>query len=102
MAEDRSNRFEQFDPAEVLILQHALVLYKGRLEGENYSMLVSRLVGEAAEAPSLDQAYVPGGREDLEAVLRNLGVHDAEIEGTRNWPLADVEALVMRTVEEDE
>ncbi len=85
----RENRFgEHFDPAEVAILQGALLLYKARLEGENYSMLVARLLAEAGAAPALDQGYVSGGRQDLEAVLRNLGTGDKEIEETRGWPLA--------------
>jgi hypothetical protein len=102
MGEQRENRFEDhFDPAEVAILQGALVFYKAKLEGENYSMLVARLLAEAGAAPSLDQEYVPGGRQDLEAVLRNLGTGDSEIEETRNWPLASVEDLIQEKLEDE-
>jgi hypothetical protein len=95
------NRFERFDPAEVLLLQYALIKFKGELEGENYSIILSRLVDEACSAPALPMEDVPGTRRDFEAVLRRLGVHDAEIEGTKNWPLANVEALVDEKAEAD-
>ncbi len=102
MNEGRENRFEEhFDPAEVAILQGALVFYKAKLEGENYSMLVSRLLAEAGAATVLAQEYVPGGRQDLEAVLRNLGTGDEELEETRNWPLAYVEDLIQKKLEEE-
>jgi hypothetical protein len=86
------NRFAHFDPAEVL-LQCALVEYKAKLEGENYSIILSRLVDEAHAAPALPEG-LPGTRRDFEGVLRRLGVSDSEIVDTGNWPLADVEALV--------
>lgn len=102
MGEGRDNRFEEsFDPAEVTILQSALVLYKARLEGENYSMLVARLFAEAGAATALNQEFIPGGRQDLEAVLRNLGAGDREIEETRNWPLAHVEDLIRKKLEDE-
>lgn len=88
------NRFERFDPAEVLLLQYALIKFKGELEGENYSIILSRLVDEACAASALPMEGVPGTRRDFESVLRRLGVDEDEIKGTRNWPLADVEVLV--------
>jgi hypothetical protein len=96
------NRFAHFDPAEVLLLQYALVEYKAKLEGENYSIILSRLVDEAHAAPALPEG-LPGTRRDFEGVLRGLGVSESEIADTGNWPLADVEALVHeKTAEANE
>ncbi|MDQ2629799.1 MAG: hypothetical protein M3Y75_02330 [Actinomycetota bacterium] len=94
------SRFEQFDQAERLLLQIALVNFKHQLEGDGYSIILSRLVDEAHRAPAEIEGPLPGTRRDFEAVLRNLGVHDAEIEGTRDWSLAEVEALVQAKAEE--
>ncbi len=94
------SRFEVFDPAERLLLKIALINFKHQLEGENYSIILSRLVDEACAASALPMEGVPGTRRDFEAVLRRLGVHDAEIEGTKNWPLTDVEVLVYEKAAE--
>ena len=64
-------------------------------------MLVARLLAEAGAAPALDQGYVSGGRQDLEAVLRNLGTGDKEIEETRGWPLAYVEDLIQKKLDDE-
>ena len=90
------SRFGHFDPAEVLLLQYALIKFKGELEGDNYSIILSRLVDEACRTPALPMEGVPGTRKDFESVLRTLGVDDTEIEDTKNWPLADIEVLVHR------
>jgi hypothetical protein len=95
------SRFRRFDPAEVLLLQYALIKFKSELEGENYSIILSRLVDEANAAPSLPMDGVPGTRRDFEGVLRRLGVDETEIDGTKNWSLADVEALVHEKAEDD-
>ena len=93
-------RFGQFDPAEVLLLQYALIKFKAELEGDNYSIILSRLVDEACGTPALPMKGVPGNRRDFESVLRTLGVDDTEIEETKNWPLSNIEALVHKKAAE--